>query len=38
MKAQDFDAKFENDEDLLSDLDLTNATRSRQLLISEAGT
>ena len=30
MKAHDFDAKFENDEDLLSDLDLTNATRSMQ--------
>jgi hypothetical protein len=30
MKAQDFDAKFENDEDLLNDLDLTNATRSMQ--------
>ena len=28
MKAHDFDAKFENDEDLLNDLDLTNATRS----------
>ncbi|MCC4273709.1 type II toxin-antitoxin system BrnA family antitoxin [Marinomonas communis] len=28
MKSQDFDAKFENDEDLLNDLDLTNATRS----------
>lgn len=30
MKAQDFDTKFENDEDLLNDLDLTNATRSMQ--------
>lgn len=30
MKAQDFDTKFENDEDLLKDLDLTNATRSMQ--------
>lgn len=30
MKAQDFDEKFENDEDLLNDLDLTNATRSMQ--------
>ena len=30
MKSQDFDTKFENDEDLLNDLDLTNATHSRQ--------
>ena len=30
MKAQDFDAKFENEEDLLNDLDLTSATRSMQ--------
>lgn len=30
MKAQDFDAKFENDEELLNDLDLTSATRSMQ--------
>ena len=30
MKAQDFDTKFENDEDLLNDIDLKNTTRSMQ--------
>ena len=30
MKAHDFDAKFENDEDLLNDLDLAAVTRSMQ--------
>ncbi|MCB2261771.1 MAG: BrnA antitoxin family protein [Candidatus Thiosymbion ectosymbiont of Robbea hypermnestra] len=30
MKAHEFDAKFESDDDILSDLDLSKATRPMQ--------